>query len=145
MKYLKLFEDKITPGYQNELEELIPQLDDLCQDLKDHGFTIKYWLANTLLADFPKGSILKSFTYFPNPINGLIMKIDYVHKIFDIGNIIESLLFIESYAKDELDLNINFCYFEDLEFRPNKYYCKNIESLPNNISCSNFQICFIKA
>ena len=141
MKYLKLFEDLKV---KEELIELIPELDDLCQDLKDHRYDIMMTDTRTSLI---KGEG-KLFTFqFNNAIDCLMMRIDKYNdfKIDDI--FINNILFIESYATDELGLKINFYYVKSSYFKSDsdiKYYT-NIEDLPRSVKVNNIQICFIKA
>ena len=146
MKYLKLFEDKKD---REELEELIPELEDLCQDLKDHGFIVEIYEYTRKSIKFKKDEI----SIIPNDdickyqtdyyIDGLTILIYKNEKTFYVNEIRNDLLFIKSYSRDELDLKINHYFYYDI--MDDLYYCKNIKDLPKNDEVKSIFICFIKA
>ena len=145
MKYLKLFEDN---NKKEELEELIPEIEDLCQDLKDRGFTIKIDYAKVTPFEYTKFRSDKKIreTY----IDGIyiaINKYKYKNRDFYIKDIKNDLLFIESYIVGELDLKVNY-YYTDFKNKDGLYiieYYKNIEDLSLNVKTDFVHICFIKA
>ena len=143
MKYLKLFENN---NKKEELEELIPEINDLCQDLKDHGFIVDIKLANTYIIQFPENISKIPYNsnidkYEKNLMSCICITISNYHKKFNIDDIINDLLFINSYTKEELNLKVNhYKYYDSL--KSVEYYCKNI---PKYININTITIYFIKA
>ena len=143
MKYLKLFENK----ERDELRETIPELGELCQDLKDHGFEISFYYdpENITMNKFNGMPKLRSDatdrfeTYY---IDILCLKISKYHKNFFIKDIIDNLLFITEYATSELGLKIHYYVYTNSE--PKESYCENIEDLPKNIEGPYIIIRFTK-
>ena len=172
MKYIKLFEDNKE---LEELQELIPIITELCQDLEDKGFLIRFSTRPQIISDFSKSQMLSEFVRTNNnqQTDCLIMKILYHNgtKSFNIDKIKENLYFIESYIKDELNLDINYIYANDIrvdkseEYRFSYYfydrskypstckyllsiyhYFKDVGTLPDNVIISqNISICFMNS
>ena len=146
MKYLKFFED----NNNNELEELIPEIDNLCQDLKDSGFKIKIENYNICFANFSKykkRNIPHENKYkyiINNHIDGLRLQINKYNKEFNIDDIIGNLLFIESYAEDKITLDLKVNYYEYF-WQNNWYCCEHAEYLPINFNMITIYVFFIKA
>ena len=143
MRYLKLFENK-----EEELRELIPELDDLCQDLTDHGFRIEYWLSDKRLVDFPEDETRIPGDYITDYMHSeficmLSIEINKYDKHFYIDDtLINNLLFIESYSEEELNLKVNYYdYYQD----DCDHYCKNIKDLTRIGKVSTITISFSKA
>ena len=148
MKYLKLFEGQKE---REELGELIPELDELCQDLKDHGFIIKH----NVIDDETFFNSSLSFLSANNSkylnknliVDGLwleITKLSHtIYQSFYIDDIKNDLLFIESYTEGELSLKINYYSYRDSKY--DNYYCENIKDLPNDEPIYRIYISFIKA
>ena len=149
MKYLKLFENKEI----DELRELIPEMEELCQDLKDRGFEIVIYSEDiSFLFDFLDKDISNTFKFtnsnFNNCICCLILRIIGYNTGFKIdNNFIDNLLFIESYAEDmKLKVNYHVVYFvKSVTYASNICYYKNIENLPKDEKVSYIEISFIKA
>ena len=140
MKYLKLFENK----KMDELKELIPELNDLCQDLKDHEYQINIYNEYVPFFTFPKAGL--SYQNQDRNTPSLEISITKYDKYFYIDDIIiENLLFIESYVKDELNLKINYYINRCGDYDNDLKYYKNIEELPKDIKIKYIGINFIKA
>ena len=152
MKYLKLFEDNKE---REELEELIPELEDLYQNLKDHGYLVEIEICNTYIIQFPENISKIPYNnstidkYEKNLMSGISITISKYGRDFYINDIEDDLLFIESYTIGELDLKVNYYVCLDLSAfnnRPSNFaYYKNIENLPKDVKLKNIIILFIKA
>ena len=148
MKYLKLFENK-----EEELRELIPELDDLCQDLKDHGFQINFGSRYKGKIIFPKNKpIMIDITDLDDYrsdkyIDILRLLISRNDKSFYIDDfLINNLLFIESYSEGELGIKVNsYDYGETVELGYSMYLFKNIKDLPIDNEVGHIGIEFYKA
>ena len=173
MKYLKLFEDNKNVKELEELYELIPIIRELCQDLEDHGFSFTFTIMPVTIFDFSEYSMAAGFERTDNSksTSCLILKIFYHNgtKSFNLDMIKDNLYFIESYTKDELNLDINYIYvnsvevYKSEEFRfpynfyvrsgyPSKYlssayhYFKDVETLPDNVIIDrDISICFMNS
>ena len=146
MKYLKLFEGQKE---REELGELIPELDELFQDLKDHGFKIEIKQEPTHSFDFSENDIAISYKYINNEyinndqLDCLYVKIDKYRNSYIDDIFINNLLFIESYSKEELNLKVNYYFYSDKAWHG--CYYKNIKDLPKDEIIHKICICFIKA
>jgi hypothetical protein len=149
MKYLKsykLFEEVDVKD--------IESFKELFYNFKDDGFDISITENNTQRVDFSKKDSLTSFEipdYKPGKtivITTTDVKVSRPNfKSFDIDEVKENLLFAQSYAKDELDLRIEYIYIvTPLILRPSiqkEYiYYKSIDVLPSNIMINSITISF---
>ena len=146
MKYLKLFENKDV----DELSELVPTLEDLCQDLKDHGFKVDINCIYTNVYDFSDGDIKLSIKSSDiNIVKAISISIGKYGRDFYINDIEDDLLFIESYTVGELDLKVNYYLGFDIssfnDKSDNDAYYKNIKNLPKDKKIEKIIICFIRA
>ena len=149
MKYIKLFEDK----ERDELRELIHEIEELelCQDLKDHGFSIVIGCTSEKLIKFPNDISKIKFKdineYQGKYVNYLSIVICKLYKIFYIDDsIINNLLFIESYTEGELGLKVNSYQGDSSkDGKYASYYYKSIKDLPKDKEVSSICINFIKA
>ena len=115
-------------------------------NFKDDGFDISISENNTHRVDFSKKDSLTSFEitdYKPGKtivITTTEVKVSRPNfKSFNIDEVKENLLFAQSYAKDELDLRIEYIYI----VRNWKYiYYKSIDVLPSNIMINSVTISF---
>lgn len=139
MKYLKLFESIYKFKTENELNGLIPELEELCQELKDKG-GVKFDIIEGRLCRFEDGSSFISSDN-SNKLSLIHLHIFKYYITCAIKDIIHELLFIESYSRDELKLDINYIKVEYTDhvdkgledyFNPHdiKYY-HNIKSIPD--------------
>ena len=147
MKYLKLFEDNKE---KEELRELIPEINDLCQDLKDRGFEIK--IGYGIFTSFEYLKLRSNKKMCENILDGLYIAIDkfsthYANRYFYINNIKDDLLFIESYAIAELNLKINYYSVEFIneDGLPVIEHYKNNEDLSLDVKTDLVIIHFAKA
>ena len=150
MRYLKsykLFEEVDVKD--------IESFKELFYNFKDDGFDISISENNTQRVDFSKKDSLTSFEipdYKPGKtieITTTDVKVSRPNfKSFDIDEVKENLLFAQSYAKDELDLRIEYIYIVTPHVmlvgdRNWKYiYYKSIDVLPSNIMISSITISF---
>jgi len=149
MRYLKsykLFEEVDVKD--------IESFKELFYNFKDDGFDISISENNTQRVDFSKKDSLTSFEipdYKPGKtivITTTDVKVSRPNfKSFDIDEVKENLLFAQSYAKDELDLRIEYIYIvTPLILRPSiqkEYiYYKSIDVLPSNIMINSITISF---
>ena len=115
MKYLKLFEDN-----NDDYDKIM--LEELCQDLKDRNFKVEVLKANNII-----NPIIFNDNFYINDnkdinivydtkLSGYLITIDknYYHYTivenneFNLNEIRDNLLFIESYAEDELKLKLEY-------------------------------------
>jgi len=149
MRYLKsykLFEEVDVKD--------IESFKELFYNFKDDGFDISITENNTQRVDFSEKDSLTSFEipdYKPGKtivITTTDVKVSRPNfKSFDIDEVKENLLFAQSYAKDELDLRIEYIYIvTPLILRPSiqkEYiYYKSIDVLPSNIMINSITISF---
>jgi len=132
----------------------IESFKELFYNFKDDGFDISITENNTQRVDFSEKDSLTSFEipdYKPGKtivITTTDVKVSRPNfKSFDIDEVKENLLFAQSYAKDELDLRIEYIYIvTPLILRPSiqkEYiYYKSIDVLPSNIMINSITISF---
>jgi len=149
MRYLKSY--KLFEGV--DVKD-IESFKELFYNFKDDGFDISISENNTQRVDFSKKDSLTSFEipdYKPGKtivITTTDVKVSRPNfKSFDIDEVKENLLFAQSYAKDELDLRIEYIYIvTPLILRPSiqkEYiYYKSIDVLPSNIMINSITISF---
>lgn len=123
----KIYDDsKISDDTIIEFEKLFKEV---FQDIRDEKIEIN--MSNnyySYLFDFSKGPICNSdhAIFIENKIyQELFITIKFYNKSFNIGELnIDDLLFLESYIKDELSLNINYlstfdgCYYKEVKYLP---------------------------
>jgi hypothetical protein len=140
MRYLKsykLFEEVDVKD--------IESFKELFYNFKDDGFDISITENNTQRVDFSEKDSLTSFEipdYKPGKtivITTIDVKVNRHFKSFNIDEVKENLLFVQSYAKDELGLKIEYIYI----VKDNQYiYYKSIDVLPSNIMIDSVTISF---
>jgi hypothetical protein len=140
MRYLKsykLFEEVDVKD--------IESFKELFYNFKDDGFDISISENNTQRVDFSEKDSLTSFEipdYKPGKtivITTIDVKVNRHFKSFNIDEVKENLLFVQSYAKDELGLKIEYIYI----VKDNQYiYYKSIDVLPSNIMIDSVTISF---
>ena len=141
MRYLKSY--KLFEGV--DVKD-IESFKELFYNFKDDGFDISISENNTQRVDFSEKDSLTSFEipdYKPGKtivITTIDVKVNRPNfKSFDIDEVKENLLFAQSYAKDELDLRIEYIYI----VKDNQYiYYKSIDVLPSNIMVNSVTISF---
>ena len=149
MKYIKLFEDN-----KEELNKLIPELEELYQDLTDRGFEIYIRSCYIRKITFPDDKSMISDDDISNYMSSdlidmLSIEINKYDRDFNIdNNLINNLLFIESYTEGELGLKVNS--YETINnsifYNYNhEYYYKNIKNLPRRKKIDTLTIDFYKA
>ncbi len=143
LKSYKLFESK---DYS--------QFYELFQELQDEGFRITVNESNTRKLDFSKSDVI-DIHYMeeepgtPEVITTTDVKIekrivDDTHvgltlKEFNIDEIKENLRFVESFAKEQFDLEIEYIYTMRV---PRYLYYKSVESLPENQTVDSVTVAF---
>ena len=140
MKYLKSY--KLFEGV--DVKD-IESFKELFYNFKDDGFDISISENNTQRVDFSEKDSLTSFEipdYKPGKtivITTIDVKVNRHFKSFNIDEVKENLLFVQSYAKDELGLKIEYIYI----VKDNQYiYYKSIDVLPSNIMINSVTISF---
>jgi hypothetical protein len=140
MKYLKSY--KLFEGV--DVKD-IESFKELFYNFKDDGFDISISENNTQRVDFSEKDSLTSFEipdYKPGKtivITTIDVKVNRHFKSFNIDEVKENLLFVQSYAKDELGLKIEYIYI----VKDNQYiYYKSIDVLPSNIMIDSVTISF---
>lgn len=123
----------------------IESFKELFYNFKDDGFDISISENNTQRVDFSEKDSLTSFEipdYKPGKtivITTIDVKVNRHFKSFNIDEVKENLLFVQSYAKDELGLKIEYIYI----VKDNQYiYYKSIDVLPSNIMIDSVTISF---
>jgi hypothetical protein len=123
----------------------IESFKELFYNFKDDGFDISISENNTQRVDFSEKDSLTSFEipdYKPGKtivITTIDVKVNRHFKSFNIDEVKENLLFVQSYAKDELGLKIEYIYI----VKDNQYiYYKSIDVLPSNIMIYSVTISF---
>ena len=130
MKYLK--EYKL---FENREGNNLNLFDDLFTDLKDDGFNLRVEESTSVDIDFSKSGIINSAELIFSDRNKTIKTIDVSISYrreskkfrFLIDDIKENLLFVESYAKNELGLELAYIYTQKV---PQYMYYKSVEYLP---------------
>jgi hypothetical protein len=141
MKYLKTYNKLFESGDFTIFE-------DLFRELKDQGFKVTVGESNTRKLDFSKSDVIDIHTLisdfeFPiQSIRTIDVKVERrvnaqdntrffgpTRKEFNIDEIKENLKFAESYAKDELGLEIEFIFVSRV---PKYLYYKSVDALPDN-------------
>ena len=140
MRYLKSY--KLFEGV--DVKD-IESFKELFYNFKDDGFDISISENNTQRVDFSEKDSLTSFEipdYKPGKtivITTIDVKVNRHFKSFNIDEVKENLLFVQSYAKDELGLKIEYIYI----VKDNQYiYYKSIDVLPSNIMIDSVTISF---
>ncbi len=142
LKSYKLFESK---DYS--------QFYELFQELQDEGFRITVNESNTRKLDFSKSDVIDIHymeeTGTPEVIKTTDVKIekriiDDTHtgptlKQFNIDEIKDNLKFVESFAKEEFGLEIEYVYTMRI---PRYLYYKSVESLPENQIVDSVTVAF---
>jgi hypothetical protein len=142
LKSYKLFESK---DYS--------QFYELFQELQDEGFRITVNEPNTRKLDFSKSDVIDIHymeeTGTPEVIKTTDVKIekriiDDTHtgptlKQFNIDEIKDNLKFVESFAKEEFGLEIEYVYTMRI---PRYLYYKSVESLPENQTVDSVTVAF---
>lgn len=119
MKYLKLFEDIES---KRDIDEFLPDFEDMVEELSDNGFKV----------------YVKAGEYHLN----IEVNIEKRYP-FNINDIKDTLLFMESYSREELGLIITRVMIEDINKSFNYIDYDNIELLPN-VKTEYIYINFIK-
>jgi hypothetical protein len=142
LKSYKLFESK---DYS--------QFYELFQELQDEGFRITVNESNTRKLDFSKSDVIDIHymeeTGTPEIIKTTDVKIekrivDDTHvgptlKEFNVDEIKENLIFVESFAKEQFGLEIEYIYTMRI---PRYLYYKSVESLPKNQTVDSVTVSF---
>ncbi len=143
LKSYKLFESK---DYS--------QFYELFQELQDEGFRITVNESNTRKLDFSKSDVIDIHYMEEEPgtpeiittTNVKIEKriVDDTHvgltlKEFNIDEIKDNLRFVESFAKEQFDLEIEYIYTMRV---PRYLYYKSVESLPENQTVDSVTVSF---
>lgn len=125
----------------------ITTLKELSQELTDNYFDVD--IGTTVAMNFISGI---SFIHNTNVRDyDFLITISKNNKAFYINDIKENLLFIESYSRDELCLNINYIkinYIDSLPFHSyneHLHYYKNIKDISSERLISLTEICFAKS
>ena len=143
MKYMKLFENK-------EDKEIIESLEMCFQELTDKGFNVDIFqkISNWRINFSKKTIISVTNARKLNKIQEKFYEVCIYKKYnkSNIKNIIDNILFTESYIKDEFNLNINQLYimFHNPMFGELGHYYKNIEDLPLDDDINSICIYFAK-
>lgn len=133
---------------------------DIFQELKDEGFKVTVNESNTRRLDFSKSDVidihymdeepgqpLQSIKTIDVKIEKRVLAQDNTRffgptlKEFNVGDIKESLRFAESYAKDELGLEVEYIYTMRI---PKYLYYKSIDALPDNQNVDSVTFAFRK-
>jgi hypothetical protein len=146
MKYLKSYKLFESKDYS--------QFYELFQELQDEGFRITVNESNTRKLDFSKSDVI-DIHYMeeepgtPEVITTTDVKIekrivDDTHvgltlKEFNIDEIKENLRFVESFAKEQFGLEIEYIYTMRV---PRYLYYKSVESLPENQTVDSVTVAF---
>lgn len=142
LKSYKLFESK---DYS--------QFYELFQELQDEGFRITVSESTTRKLDFSKSDVIDIHymeeTGTPEIIKTTDVKIekrilDDTHtgptlKQFNVDEIKDNLRFVESFAKEQFGLEIEYVYTMRI---PRYLYYKSIESLPENQTVDSVTVAF---
>ncbi len=142
LKSYKLFESK---DYS--------QFYELFQELQDEGFRITVNESNTRKLDFSKSDVIDIHymeeTGTPEVIKTTDVKIekriiDDTHtgpslKQFNVDEIKDNLRFVESFAKEQFGLEIEYVYTMRI---PRYLYYKSVESLPENQIVDSVTVAF---
>ncbi len=142
LKSYKLFESK---DYS--------QFYELFQELQDEGFRITVNESNTRKLDFSKSDVIDIHymeeTGTPEVIKTTDVKIekrivDDTHtgptlKQFNVDEIKDNLKFVESFAKEQFGLEIEYVYTMRI---PRYLYYKSVESLPENQIVDSVTVAF---
>jgi hypothetical protein len=143
LKSYKLFESK---DYS--------QFYELFQELQDEGFRITVSESNTRKLDFSKSDVID--IHYMEEVPGTLesIKTTYVKiekrivddthvgltlKEFNIDEIKENLRFVESFAKEQFGLEIEYIYTMRV---PRYLYYKSVESLPENQTLDSVTVAF---
>jgi len=125
VKYLKTY--KLFENQENINSDIFKEL---FTEIKDEGFNLKVKESSTIKIDFSKSPIINSgeIRIGDEQIKTIDVIIDKnIRKGFLIDDIKENLLFVESYAKHELGLELNYIYVSKTS---NYTYYKSVEYLP---------------
>ncbi len=143
LKSYKLFESK---DYS--------QFYELFQELQDERFRITVSESNTRKLDFSKSDVIDIHYMEEGPGTPEIIKttdvkiekriVDDTHvgltlKEFNIDEIKDNLRFVESFAKEQFDLEIEYIYTMRV---PRYLYYKSVESLPENQTVDSVTVAF---
>lgn len=132
MKYIKLIEDK------KEDDDIIDEFEMCFQELIDKGFKVEIYQSKRYQIDFNDAPIVGVFgAKCLDKIPCFVISISKYSKLFNIEDIKDELLTVESYMKQEFKLNIMSLFI-------NKYYYKSIDYLPVDKDIKNINICFTK-
>ena len=132
MKYLKTFES-LDP---TRIESQIEQIKELFVDLEDRGFIVIVQYCDFKPLDFSKGNTMNGIEaeqYFKShwfdTKKSIYVRIKRASTTFDLNEIVENLKFVESYAREELGLNLEYISTQDRMdvksvgvYRDNNYY-----------------------
>ena len=141
MKYLKLFEKK------KEEDESIEILEICFQETMDKGYNVYIDQDEISIVDFeiPIVHIDDAKSVNNKKIPCFSVSIDKINESFNIKDIMENLLFIESYIKDELNLIIAHLYIIGIDIEGDSCYYENIKTIPTNKNIYEITIYFTKA
>jgi hypothetical protein len=142
LKSYKLFESKDHSQFY-----------ELFQELQDEGFRITVNESNTRKLDFSKSDVIDIHymeeTGTPEVIKTTDVKIekriiDDTHtgptlKQFNVDEIKDNLRFVESFAKEQFGLEIEYVYTMRI---PRYLYYKSVESLPENQTVDSVTVAF---
>ena len=127
----------------SEDKEIIDAFGLCFQESIDKGFQVDINKSDYWLIDFNKVSVvnIKNFEYRNDHDTLCFLIIIYKNnRQFNIKDIIEYLLFTESYMKDIFNLNIGQLYTAVSYY--NSYFYKNIEYLPIDKDVNHISIWF---
>lgn len=132
---------------------------DIFQELKDQGFKVTVKESNTLKLDFSKSNVIDIHYMQEEPgtsqsIKTVDVKIEKrvlaqdntrffgpTLKEFNLSDIKEDLKFAESYAKDELGLEIEYIFTMRI---PKYLYYNSVDALPDNQMVDSVTFAFRK-